>query len=65
MSFPGAQFGQGGWPILLDDVACEGDEPGLLSCPASPFGIHDECAHSNDVGVACANASDRGKSVEA
>ena len=49
----GAHFGQGGGPILLDNVTCDGDEKSLLSClTGSPIGEHD-CNHDEDVGVRC------------
>ncbi|MCA9543666.1 MAG: scavenger receptor cysteine-rich domain-containing protein, partial [Myxococcales bacterium] len=46
-------FGGGADPIWLDDLACVGDEPSLLECPARPLGQHN-CGHIEDAGVRCA-----------
>ena len=46
-----AFFGQGtAHPILLDDVACVGNESRLLDCP---YTSNHNCGHSEDVGVVC------------
>ena len=47
-----AYFGQGSDPIYLDNVACFGYEPTLLSCISQPIGSHN-CIHSEDAGVRC------------
>lgn len=38
--------------ILLDNVACNGNEGNINSCSHLGFGIHN-CGHSEDVGVIC------------
>ena len=48
-----AAFGQGdGLEILLDDVACRGDEETLLECQHGGLG-NNNCSHSEDAGVRC------------
>ncbi|XP_055018735.1 deleted in malignant brain tumors 1 protein-like [Boleophthalmus pectinirostris] len=47
-----ANFGEGTGPILMDDVACTGEETKLSQCHQRGFGIHD-CSHSEDAGVVC------------
>ena len=49
--FGGAYFGQGNGSIFLDNVACNGSEASLLSCPYSTPSSSD--SHSEDVGVKC------------
>ena len=47
-----AYFGQGSGPILLDDLACTGQERALGECKHAGFEIND-CSHSEDAGVLC------------
>ncbi len=49
-SYGGAFYGQGIGPILLDDLACTGNEDSLFDCQHST--IHN-CVHSEDIGVVC------------
>jgi len=49
---PNAAFGQGTGRILLDDVACAGNELRLLDCAHSTIGDH-SCGHHEDAGVRC------------
>ena len=47
-----AEFGKGEGPILLDEVACTGDESTLQSCDSLGIGVND-CGHAEDAGVIC------------
>ena len=43
-------FGPGTGPILLEDVACFGNESRLVDCY---YITNDDCDHGDDVGVVC------------
>ncbi|XP_009703161.1 PREDICTED: deleted in malignant brain tumors 1 protein-like, partial [Cariama cristata] len=47
-----AFFGEGTGDILLDNVACSGDESSLEQCSHRGLGTHD-CYHKEDAGVIC------------
>lgn len=47
-----AHYGQGNGTIWLDDVSCTGSEPNILMCAHQKIG-HNNCHHSEDVGVVC------------
>ncbi|XP_022110413.1 uncharacterized protein LOC110989982 isoform X2 [Acanthaster planci] len=48
----GAFGGNYGLEILLDNVACRGDEQTIFNCPHKGVGIHN-CGHYQDAGVRC------------
>ena len=48
----GAYYGQGSGSILLDNLACEGDESNLEECGHAGWG-NEDCDHSKDAGVKC------------
>ena len=48
-----AAFGVGSGPINMDDVQCNGDEPGLLNCTYNP---NHNCVHFEDASVRCVAA---------
>ena len=47
-----AAFGQGTGPILLDNLACTGNEARLFDCPNNGIGVHN-CIHAEDAGAVC------------
>lgn len=47
-----AAYGSGSGEIVLDNVVCNGDESSLAVCRHYGF-AHDNCGHSEDVGVIC------------
>ncbi len=57
----GAFFGANpALPVLLEDIACVGEEAALTDCPHQDHGDHDDhdhqCTHDQDAGVVCAEA---------
>ena len=52
MFFPRFDQGQSQQPIFLDDLACNGSESLLISCPNPGIGVHN-CAHFEDVALEC------------
>ena len=53
-----AYFGQGVVRVLLDELACRGNERNLLECPSNAIGNHN-CGHNEDAGVICQRNSKR------
>jgi len=53
------KYGFGNGRIWLDDVSCGGNETFIGDCHHRGWGHHN-CRHSEDVAVACQNASDNG-----
>ena len=52
-AFGSAHFGQGSGNILLDDMACIGNEADISQCGnRGGWGSHN-CAHTEDAGVKC------------
>ncbi|XP_041472113.1 deleted in malignant brain tumors 1 protein-like isoform X3 [Lytechinus variegatus] len=49
-----AHFGQGSGPILLDDLACTGDEESIFDCGNPGIGVNN-CGHYEDAGVVCSS----------
>ena len=54
VAYRSAYFGLGSDPIVLNNVACTGNESSLFDCVYSP--AHN-CVHFEDAGVSCGNAS--------
>ena len=54
VAYGSAYFGFGSGPIVLDNVACTGNESSLFDCVYSP--THN-CVHFEDAGVSCGSAS--------
>ncbi|XP_054838246.1 deleted in malignant brain tumors 1 protein-like isoform X2 [Eublepharis macularius] len=52
LALESAPFGPGSGDVMLDDVACRGDESSLSHCSHAPWGTHN-CGHHEDAGVIC------------
>lgn len=51
-AYGSAHFGEGGGPILFDDLSCTGYETNLFDCGHQYIGQHN-CGHNEDAGVSC------------
>ena len=51
-----ARYGQGGGPIVLDNVYCTGIEVYITDCPSNGLYVHD-CSHYEDASVICQRES--------
>ena len=51
-------FSPGHGDILVDNVACIGNETGMVECPQLSIGHHD-CSHQEDAGVLCYHSNKR------
>ena len=49
---PISEFSQGSGPIFLDEVACDGEESGIMECGGTAPGVH-TCTHNQDVAIRC------------
>ncbi|XP_063405745.1 deleted in malignant brain tumors 1 protein-like [Mytilus trossulus] len=50
--YTGAHFGQGSYPVIMDDLLCFGTETDLSDCSFRGWGKR-YCTHGQDAGVAC------------
>ena len=51
-AYGNARYGRGTLPILLDDLACTGNESDIRRCRSRRHGTHN-CSHREDASVRC------------
>ena len=49
-AYSNAYFGQGNGSVVLDDVACVGNESRLVDCQ---YTANNNCTHTEDAGISC------------
>ena len=47
------KYGGGEGRIWLQNISCDGSEPGIDSCEHTPWGKQVTCDHSMDIGIKC------------
>ena len=52
IAYSSAYFGQGSGPIVMDNLACTGNENAITDCLYDPD--VSDCSHFEDAGVVCA-----------
>ncbi|KAL4221648.1 Deleted in malignant brain tumors 1 [Mactra antiquata] len=52
VAYPGAYYGEGYGPIIIDDLNCYGYESDITQCPSRTWNSNN-CAHKEDVGINC------------
>lgn len=53
VAYSNARFGPGTGPIVINNLACIGNEATIGDCMSDGFGVIGSCTHSEDAGVMC------------